>query len=149
MKKILLALLTLTSVSAFADNYDYQLRTVYYSSTNNLCHGQSDITDKITIDVFVNDKPLKQYITHGAVSCNYSNLVYGRSFSIFNSDSDTDISFSDSKITNGDKTVDMKTTIKNNLVSIDGTKYSCSIKGDGTPDKYNNVFMVLDCKETN
>lgn len=146
MKKILLTLLTLTSISVFAN--DYQNRTVYFSATNNLCYrGNSDITDKITIDVTVNKKPFRQYITHGAVSCNYSDLVYGRSFGLFDSDNGTDVSFSDSKIQNN-KIINMQSKIKN-PVSIEGVNYQCTIDGNDTPDKYNEATILLNCEPLN
>lgn len=147
MKKILCALLVTVSVGVFADDYDYQLRTLYYSANDNLCRGNADITDKITIDILLNNEPFKQYIRPGAASCSAGNIIASRSFTEFDSDAGTNIPFAEEAIVNNNKITGMKTTLKKNVVSIDGNQYKCTIKSNGTSDRYNDAVILLNCED--
>lgn len=162
MKKILLTLLAISSISAFASEYNYQDQKIFTSSSNNVCTNKTEKGyNPITVYVTLPNGSELTYNTNGSSDCDTRYATDLKTFQVdgliqvkteLNSDYSlkTEVLLTEKIITRDNKKgIISRISVDNDKAPfvINNERYSnCKVLGDGvTVEKELPTKVVVTC----
>ncbi len=159
MKKILLTLLAITSISSYAEGLYSQTRNLYNSDSNNACNPQDgrNLGDHVQLSIHTLDdnKTIQTQRISSSVSCDnqhkktFFDRIYSvNSFSYVSSDETTVIDINEKLNKNSKTNIATITALSVDSALINNKEYSCLIKNNGNVDLFDTSIIHLECALT-